>query len=238
MLTPTRFGEVLVEGRFSRTDRPVLFTIGGLFQSAQYARWLIEALPEADVVLVSLPGMRSPRLARNDMATTGAAHAETIAALYPGRRVVPFGMSAGSIAAMALCGASPGRFERLVLMDPFLQPGKVWALKALMRAMLPKPDDPRRALVDELLGLYSEAKDFRPLMAHLPDPTDVLVGETPLGEPRHDLPRFPSLSSEADRELWSADPRVRLHVCQGAGHNVLVEASKATLAVLRQALAG
>lgn len=232
----TAFGEVLVEGRFSRTERPVLFTVGGLFQSAQYGRWLVDALPEADVVLVRLPGMGTPSLVRNDMETTGAAHAQVIAALWPDRRVVPFGMSAGSLAAMALCGAAPGRFQRLVLMDPFLQPGKIWSLKALMRAMLTKPDDPRRDLIDEMLGLYSDPKDFRGLLRHLPNPTDVLVGGIPLGEPRNDAASFPSVSSDEERALWAADPRVRLHVCEGAGHNVLEEAREATLEVLRAAV--
>jgi pimeloyl-ACP methyl ester carboxylesterase len=231
----TRLGDVPVRGRLSaEPDRPVLLVIRGLFSGRTYLSWLAEALPEADLAIVDLPGDRAPALRVAGVEAAAEAFAMVAERLVPGRRIVPFGVSAGALPALAFCGLRPD-VERLVLLDPFLQPAQVWALRALLRGM-GVPDDPaRKVWVDGLLGVYTGA-DFRPLLSHLPARTEVLVGDEPLDPIRDDTARFPSLSGETERDLWRAQSGVTLHVCANAGHNIPEEAPETMLAVLRAAL--
>lgn len=233
MIASTSLGDVPVGGRFS-TDpaRAVLFVVQGLFSRPEALGWLSDALPAVDVALVRLPGFQTPALLSPGMEAAGAAYADVVAQLFHGRHVVTVGVSAGALPALSM-GA-----ERLVLVEPFLQPGKIWALRALLRQMGVDRDARMRAWVDAMLGLFTDpGRDYSPLLAHLAGSTDVLVGDEPLEPVRGDLGRFPSLTSDAERQVWQAARGVRLHVCNNAGHNVPDEARQALVDVLEVATA-
>lgn len=230
----TAFGRIQLVGAVSDDrSRPVLLVIRGLFPRPDYLEWLIDELaPQADVLLAHLPGFHTPTLTRSDLATITAAFAEALGQAAADREVVLVGMSAACLTVLGL--AAEPMVRRLVLVEPFLEVRRCWALREYLGLKAPK-DSLARAWLEAYLGA-DLAGDFRPLAAGAPPGTLVLVGETPLDPPRA-LNALPSLASEAEREVWRALSGVELVVCPGVGHDIVGGARPELLAALRAVLA-
>ena len=230
----TAFGRIqLVGGLSSERARPVLLAIRGLFLRPDYLEWLIDELaPEADVLLAHLPGLHTPTLTRSDVATITAGFAQALRQAAPDRDVVLTGISAGCLPALGL--AREPMVRRLVLVEPFLDVRRCWALREFVALKAPK-DSLARAWLETYLG-PGIAGDFSDLAACAPPSTVVLVGEEPLDPPRP-LNALPSLASEAERAVWRGLPGVELAVCRDVGHDIVGAARAELLATLRRVLA-
>jgi pimeloyl-ACP methyl ester carboxylesterase len=195
--------------------------------------WLPGALPEADVLTANLPGMHAPAVEPNDPATAAAAFARSLRAIGKGRRLVVLANSAATPVALQLCALA--EVEGLVLVEPFLEPTKVWALVEIFGQLIRKDDAFLRGMADSYFGLYSGGKDYRPLQQLAPRRTCVLVGEIPL-EPSRRMQGLPSFASEAERESWRASG-AEVRVVPGAGHPIPEQAPEAMVAALRDVIA-
>lgn len=208
--------------------------IRGLFLAPDHLEWLIDELvPQADVLLAHLPGIHTPTLTRSDLPTITAAFAEVLATTVRHRAVVLAGVSAGCLTALGL--AREAMIRRLVLVEPFLDVRRCWALREFAGLRAPK-QSLLRAWLETYLGAGLDG-DFRHLAACAPPGTKVIVGDIPLDPPRP-LKALPSFASEADRSLWAAQPGVDLMVCRDAGHDIPGRARTDLLFALRAALAG
>jgi hypothetical protein len=221
-----------LHGRLGRdASRPLVLAIAGFMPQVDSLGFIAPALPEADVLTAHLPGMHSPALEPNDPATAGAAFADSLRAVGEGRRVVVLASSAATPVALHLCGrAAP---HALVLIEPFLQPPKVWALMEFFRRTL-APDHGLAPMAEAYLGLYSGEKDYRPLQRLAPARTWVLAGGVPLEPPRA-MAGFPSFVSEAERESWRA-AGAQVRICPGVGHKI-AETPEVVIQALRDAIA-
>lgn len=229
----TSLGPVEFAGALSASKaRPVLFVVRGAFTRKDDLEWLVPELAgEADVVLAHLPGMFTPTLARDGVAAIAAAFDEAMSYLLRDREVSLLGVSAGALVAIGLARA-PG-VRSLALVDPCLDIGACWALKEALKVLAP-PDSPFLGWAQSIFGAGFEA-NHQGLTEGLQVPTLVLVGEEPL-EPRRAFSRLPSLTSEAERELWRSKVGAEVIVCPGAGHNLPDDSRAAVLEGIRRAL--
>jgi pimeloyl-ACP methyl ester carboxylesterase len=210
--------------------RPLLFAISGFMPGEGALDWLADAVPEAEVIARDLPGFNSPVLPGVDPgpATTAAAFR---AQLPAGRRTIVLGCSTGCLPALQMGAAE------LVLVEPFLRPMEVWPLREFLARLV--ADHPGNGLLRRMVfgyfGSFGEGRDFTQLRELAPPRTAVVVGETPL-EPRRPLPKFPSMTGEAERAAWLARG-ASLHVAPAVGHAIPEEARGFLAGVVRQVLA-
>jgi pimeloyl-ACP methyl ester carboxylesterase len=122
-----------------------------------------------------------------------------------------------------------------VLIEPFLLPMEIWALREIYDQLIPQGHALLRAMADDYFGLYSGGRDFRPLQRFAPRRTLVLVGEKPL-EPPRPMVGLPSFVSAKERASWAA-AGAEVRVCPGAGHAIPDEAPELVVQALRDALA-
>lgn len=218
------------------SERPVLLTITGAWADGETMTRLPEVVgPGWTAVLMRLPGNDTPPLAETSIAAWAGAVDELIATAFAGRQVVVMGISIGALVALAL--RSP-QVRRIVALEPPLETGKLWPMTEQLRARrAAAPQD--AAFIAEVFGVSdaaAEGRSYRHLVAAARVPIDVVAGEVPLMPPRV-LERYPSFLDEADRAWLQAQPRVRLHVAPGAGHNIHVFADLFLRDVLLDALA-
>jgi pimeloyl-ACP methyl ester carboxylesterase len=229
----TTFGPVPLTGRLTSKTRPLLFVVRGSFPVRDHLVSLSERLPEADVILVHLPGMHSPFFADSSPVTFAAAFDEILAELAY-ERVATLGISVGGVVAMAMKHPA---IKRSVLVDTPLTTAELWPLVAEYRRISAERLD-GAAWIQSLFGIYSdriEERDYRPLLAALRVPTTALIGSDDLGMPR-EFSRTPSLVSEADRALYSASSWVEPVVVEDVGHNIPAERLGAMMTAVRNAL--
>lgn len=204
--------------------------IRGAFPDPDAMTLLQGRFPDADVVIVDLPGMHSPFFADPSIATFAAAYDEILAELDR-ERVVALGISTGALAAFGL-----RRAGRLVAVEPPLSSAAAWPLVPTFRERALEDPDLRR-WVEALFGYYPdrvEDRDYRGLAAQSA-PGVVLVGAEPL-EPMRPFSRMPSLVAAADRASLVAERHLTVMTIPGAGHNVPVMAPFAILGALRRLL--
>lgn len=222
---PTSFGPVPLWGRYNRPDRPLLFIIRGLFPQADQLNWAVDAFPQLDVALAHLPGMFSPFMPEPSVARFGAAFDEVLEVLGH-RDVAVIGLSVGGLVAMSL--RTPALREILAF-DVMLDTRSLWPLHAFF--LFKGADDVRlQDLLFRLGGVTPQGilkRDYRGLLEGLHTPVRLLVGDDRLGEPGPRDSILPSLVSEADLALYRAEPRVRVSLVAGSGHDIAHEAPEA-----------
>jgi pimeloyl-ACP methyl ester carboxylesterase len=222
-----------VTGRLTQDPaRPVVFALTGFMPLAGMFDFMISGVPEADVLTANLPGMHSPVVVPNDPPTAAAVFAEALQKAAPGRRLILLGASASTPVVLMMCARL--RIEGLVLIEPFLEPMKVWALAETFTRRFPPNTPGFREMVDAYFGFFSGGRDYRPLQAHAPAKTHVVVGEIPL-EPPRELRRLPSFTSEAERQSWR-EAGAEVHVCAGLGHDITQHAPDVVIGLLRAVL--
>lgn len=236
----TPFGPIVLWGEaqaFSGT-RPLVVAIAGAFAIAKGPLFHMTGhVPEADVVTGHLPGNHCPPLISASVGVYGAAYAHVIANAFAGRAVTLCGASIGGLVALATRAAE---VRNLVVIEPPLVMSKVWPLwPTLRRKLAENPGDtPLRDFVVNVFGVTETRVDERRYdlaLDALDKPTHVLVGDRPLF-PQRDFEKLPSLVDEPERALMTAHPTIRLSVCEGAGHNVIQEATPAFLAAVNGAV--
>lgn len=218
--------------------RPLLLTITSGFAPPDFMTLLPQVMGElCDVAIMRLPGAEPQSLWRFTAGGFAEALDEVLDSACLHRPVVLFGVGMGGV--VALCSRAAA-VRRVVAVEPLLVTGRLWPLLGRLRTRMIEGDDPPelKAFVAGLYGVTeAEARDvrYRAVVEALV-PTDVLVGGTPLMPPRP-LQALPSLVDEPERAYLGARPGVTLHVIEGAGHDLPVQAPEALRQVLVAACA-
>lgn len=235
----TSLGVVPVWSRpeVAASRRPLVLALPGLFGGPEELATTPETLAQvADVALLRLGDLPRPLLADGRPADFARAVDEVVAQQFADRPVIVLGVS---IAATVALGVRAAAVRRIVAVEPILATEALWPLAEPLRAHLrSRPDDrPSWELFWSLFGVglqTAEPRDHRRLLDGLAVPLDVILGGEPLGE-RRAVTAFPSLVAPAERTRLAALPLARLHLAQGAGHNVQAEAAKLVKEVVFEA---
>lgn len=237
----TDVGPLEFHGRPEKHDpaRPVVVAVTGLFAGPDDLVKLPDMLGiYADGVVVPL--LQAMRLETPGVEAAARAVGALIDQAFAGRQVVLMGVSLGATVCLAV--RSP-HVRRIVAVEPVLVVEKLWPVLPQVRqrlAALPAGQGEHRLWSGMLgVGPVDAFKDYRPLLAELPAPVDVVLGGAPL-YPEREAPRFPSLVDAPERQLLAATRKVRLHVDPAAGHNVQAQSALAlevTLEACRRAAA-
>ena len=223
----TSLGVISIWGHFGNKIK--VLAINGAGAAADEMSRLPHILaPDYDGLVAFLPGDRRPALSQVSIPAFAQAFDEVVRRLGP---TVVMGHSAGGLVALAM--RSP-LIRAVVAIDPPLLTSKMWPVIPTLRAGLAASYDP---FLDKVFGLTAagvEERDYRPLLAGLHRPTDVVVGSDPLF-PERALSRKPSFVDEPERALFAAHPLVRLHVAPNSGHQVQFEAAHFLFSVLLEA---
>ncbi len=214
----------------------MVLVIAGLFSPAEDLERLTDELGIlADACVVRITGDGAPAPGTFSLPALSGALGELIEATFPDRRVVVLGDSIGAVVAL---GVRAANLARIVALEPPLIGSKLWPIVGPLREQLRKTRDPgARALIFELFGVdeaQQAERSYLPVLDGMATPVDVVLGESPL-QPQRELDRFPSLVDATERRLLAENPRVRLHVAPGAGHNLVAEAPKVVANVLAEA---
>ncbi|THD74322.1 MAG: hypothetical protein E7812_18515 [Phenylobacterium sp.] len=202
------------------TGRPLVIGVTGLFAGPRDLAELGDALGyAADGCVVRLHEIEM--VGDWSVEAVAAALDEAVAARFPERAVVMFGVSIGATVCLAM--RSPA-IRRVVAAEPVLTTEGLWPVLGRIReGLAPLPaSDPRRKRMAGLLGVTDGGdvpRSYGHLIEGLRVPVDVILGSIPLNPPRP-LDVFPSLLDDADRAQLAASPRVRVHIAPGAGHPV------------------
>jgi len=188
------------------------------------ADWFGKLEPEAEVVLAALPGHgKAPRFTEGGWADLVAAYARSLDTILPGRRVLVVGAGLGGTLALAL--NAHGRASMAI--DPVLSTSGLWPLEAAVRTAEADGRDIDADFLFEMIGWRDgaivENRDYGALLDRIRQPALVVAGGVPLGEPRGGA--FPSLMDGAAHARLAAYPNIRVEVVEGAGHDVLSQAS-------------
>jgi hypothetical protein len=235
----TRFGPIALwslPGAYDVSMKPVVLAIGGSLSPIDDLKALLGRLGIlADACLMRMPGSEAPPLSSLAVADISLAVEELVEAVFPGRPVVLLGASIGAVVAL---GVRAANVARIVAVEPPLLTAGLWPIVGPLRDVLGRTQDPLiHALAFETYGVGLRelpGRNYLPLLEGLDAPTDVILAETPL-EPERPVDRFPSLVSEEARRRLAANPRVRLHLAKGAGHNAAGQAPRAVRDVLLEA---
>jgi pimeloyl-ACP methyl ester carboxylesterase len=235
----TRFGVIALWSRpdvFGASAKPLVLAVGGSFSPAEDLKNLPGATGIlADVCIMRLPGAGAPPLSSLAVPDVALAVGELVETVFPRRPVVLLGVSIGAVVAL---GVRAANVARVVAVEPPLVTGGLWPLVAPLRAMLGKTHDPLvHDMAFQTFGVRAqevENRDYLAMLRALRAPADVVLGEVPL-EPERPLDRFPSLVGAAERQELARNPRLRLHVAPGAGHNVLAQAPRLVLEIVLEA---
>lgn len=216
--------------RGADTGRPVLFTVAGAFSHPDYLYRLPGFFPELDVWRAQLPGNHCPELVANSIGVFGAAYAEALAQRLQGRPAAILGVSVGALVALAMRAPEAAA---LVLVEPPLQTGEVWPLRAYPASAPPGSE----AFLWNVLGVSAtahEPRDYSGLLSTIACPTRALLGGVPL-MPERKAEVLPSFVDEASRALLRAHPSIEVVECPDAGHNVPKLANAAFVDAIRWA---
>ena len=235
----TRFGVIPLWSRpdvFGASAKPLVLAIGGSFSRAEDLKNLPDALGIlADACIMRLPGAGAPPLSSLAISDVTLAVGELLETVFPGRPVVLLGVSIGAVVAL---GVRAANVARIVAIEPPLRTGGLWPVVAPLREALGKTHD--RLFHDLAFQTYGvgpqevEDRNYLGVLRGLRAPVDVVLGETPL-EPERPVDRFPSLVGAAERRELAGNPRVRLHVAPGAGHNVVSQAPRVVQDIVLEA---
>ncbi|WP_372783581.1 alpha/beta hydrolase [Phenylobacterium sp.] len=223
LIVQTSFGPLHVVGRlYADRKRPALLAVGGAFPPDDFLHDLVDKHSGANVIVGTLPGMRSPAFEFPRPGHYSTAYDELIGALLPTQPVVAYGVSTGCLVTL---GLKAPNVVRQIVQEPFLNTSDLWPFIADSQKRLAlNPDNKLLAeFFDKVFGIALERADnvdYEHLARALSVPTDLVVAQLPL-LPVRDLPLWPSLTSARDREVLCANPLVRLHEGPaGTGHNL------------------
>lgn len=202
------------------SDKPVVLVIDGAFAIERPRTFELQGLlPEATVFNAHLPGNHCPPLATHSVEAYASAYSEAVNRI--GRPTIVVGASVGALTALAM--RSP-LIRGLVLLDPPLVTGKLWALvEGFRQRQQANPDD--AGLKDFLWNIFGlsqtefPGRDYRTLLEGLSVPAWVLFGSEPL-YPERPFPELPSLVDAPERALLAAHPHVSTRLVEGVGHNI------------------
>ena len=223
LIVETSLGGVPVWGAFE-SDRPVVLGISGAFPLEDGMAGLV--VEGADSASLHLPGMFSPVTAELSVAAFARAFDEVVGQLFARRAVIVVGASTGAVVALAM---KAPQIRGVVAAEPFFSTGKLWPLlEWLLRHELPRNPDPvMRRWVDAIFGVTEGGvtdRNYTFVLDRKDRPVIALAGAEPL-HPRRPVTDFPSLMSEADRDLLP--PRV-----VAGGHEIPMSALRAAAAEL------
>jgi hypothetical protein len=212
-------------GRVSAAQaKPCLLMVAGAFPTPDAHHELVSAFKDANVLIVRLPGWGVPLSdASARQLTFGLQEAMTL--LFRDLPIVVCGLSASAMVTLPLKAPN---IHRKVILEPFLRTARLWPLiNHARRVMAKHPEDsPLQQYLWNILGIGGttlEDRDYRYVVEDIDVPTAVVVGGLPL-MPERDLPLFPSLTSEEDRDLLRAHPLVTLFEGPAeAGHNLWID---------------
>ena len=227
VIAVTTLGHVPVWGAPFSRERPLLLIIRGAFVTRDMFVKLVGQVGPCDVALTHLPGLHSPFLSENSVEVFAAAFDEVLAKLGH-RDVVIVGQSIGGPVAMAM--RSPA-IRRLMLLDSPLSTASLWMLPDIFRGWI-RSAPALAPWIWDVFGISEttvENRDYRPLLAGLRVPAEVLAAGDPLGDPRP-LVRTPSLISEDDMAAYEATPGMSVAVVADCGHDILADARLILLA--------
>jgi pimeloyl-ACP methyl ester carboxylesterase len=236
----TRFGEIALWSRpeifAAASTRPVALAIGGTFSPLESLKNLPDVLGIlADACLMRFPGSGARPLASFAISDIALAVGELVETTFPGRPVVLLGTSIGGVVALAVRAPN---VARVIALDPPLATGKLWPIVEPLRQILRKTPDPAiRHMVSETFGVSEHEvadRDYLRFLDDLRAPADVVLGETAL-EPERPAARFPSLVGAAERRRLAQNPRIRLHIAPGAGHNLIGQAPRVVQEIVLEA---
>jgi hypothetical protein len=235
----TRLGVVPIWSRPDIFDsrKPLVVAIAGAFAGPEDLSRLAEVLsPMADAALLHMPGIDAPPLSDPSIEAFSTVVGELIDELFAGRRVVVLGVSIGAVAALGVRSRS---VRRIVAVEPLLATAGLWPMVDALRSHLANlpANSPIHPLFERLFGVTKAQitpRDYRHVLDGLSVPVDVVLAGEPL-QPRRRVERLPSLVDAPERALLSVLPQVRMHLAQGAGHNVQGQAPKALKEVLFEA---
>jgi hypothetical protein len=223
----TRFGPLPVVGRLhAGRRRATLLAVGGAFPPADFLHDLVDKHPNDNVIVGSLPGMRSPSFERHLPANYSAAFDDLIEILLPTQPIVAYGVSTGCLVTLGLRAPN---IVRHIAQEPFFNTRDLWPFQAYAQEKLTASPD-NTLLADFLASVFGirpgsvDNVDYEHLARGIRIPTDAIVAESPL-LPKRPLDYWPSLTSDHDRDLLRASEMVRLHqAAKGTGHNIVVNA--------------
>jgi pimeloyl-ACP methyl ester carboxylesterase len=213
MTLQTRAGPLGVVGRVhTGPRRPALLAVNGSFRQKDNRHDLIDRFGGASVLVVNLPGMAGTPWANPTIAELTEGLEETVRRLLGDVPIVAFGASTSNLVTLGL--RLPNICRRIAL-EPFFQTRDLWPFLPFSRArMANNPDNPALArFFWDVFGIGPdrlENRDYRGLLANITQPTDVIVGGSPL-EPERELDFWPSFTSADDRAALRANPLVTLH---------------------------
>ncbi|MFI4950088.1 MAG: hypothetical protein ACHP7A_03515 [Caulobacterales bacterium] len=231
LIVQTRLGPLHVVGRlYAGRPRATLLAVGGAFPPPGFLHDLVDKHPHDNVIVGGLPGMGTPSFEQNLAADFATAFDELIATLAPGQPVVAYGVSTGSLVTL---GLKAPNVVRHIAQEPFLNTADLWPFISHSQGLLQKyPDNAlMAAFLDGLFGIGRDGVrniDYEHLAKELRTPTELIVADLPL-LPRRQLDTWPSLTSAHDRQVFLANPLVRLHEApRGTGHHLVALSSGET----------
>ena len=209
----TKAGPFGVVGRiYSDRSRPALLAVNGSFPKRDHRHDLVEHFAGVSVLVVNLPGMAGVPWANPTVAELTEGLETVVRRLLGDVPIVAFGASTGNLPTL---GLQLPNIRRRVVLEPFFQTQDLWPFIANARErMLLNPTNlamPR--FLWEVFGIGPdrvENRDYRPLLATITVPTDVLVGGAAL-LPERALGIWPSFTSAEDRAALRANPLVTMH---------------------------
>lgn len=211
---------VTVNGRLSPGRDPALLLIRGYGAPQDAFDELLDALPDAPILLGDLPGMWSAPPETANIETFATAYDEVVATALPERPIVVMGSSVGALVALGM--KSPQIVSR-ILIEPFFRIAPLWPLIEHLKGQLRLyPDDTvRQRYIGDLFGVTPEGDgglEFWSFLDTSTGPLSAIVGNVPLGSPRS-LATWPSFSDEETVRRLS-DYGASVCVVEGAGHNI------------------
>jgi SAM-dependent methyltransferase len=205
--------------------RPIVFAIPGILAKPDDLLVLGRRLGMfAGMCVMRLPSERAAALSSCAMADLSAVVGEILERRFADRPVVALGVSTGAVIAL---GVRCANLARVVAVEPPLVTEGLWPVAGPLSRHLSQAGDPvATAFAAEAFGIGrtgTALPDHLAALDGLQAPVDLMLGAVPL-QPERQLSQFPSLVGEPERRRLAATPGVRLHLVEGAGHNLLGQA--------------
>jgi hypothetical protein len=217
----TTAGVFAVVGRIhADRPRPTLMAVNASFSPPGYMHEYVDQFPDANVLIVNVPGRASAYAPNSDLNALTRGLEEVARVLAKDSPLVLFAASTGNLLTL---GASLPNLVRTISLEPFFVTQDLWPLFAWLRQYLARngEDSGVMAYISTMYGFSSQAienRDYRALRDGISTPTDVVCGTVELLPPRR-LESWPSLTAEEDREALRRNPMVSFYEGPpGTGH--------------------
>jgi pimeloyl-ACP methyl ester carboxylesterase len=229
-----------------RDEAPLLLILHGALASSKGLRnWAATCWPEFDVALVDLPGHGESPAATPTIPHFANILSCLISGSFAARSIVVVGESLGGLIALALGSSAPANVRAVVAADPPLATMKLlYVIRDLKNALAKWPNNLfLRDLALNVFGVSAtptrlEERNYYGLLKDLKLPALILTGDVQFGSSQG--AHIPCALDESDRTLIRecGNELVMLKIIPNAGHRVLKNQPQATLAAIREFLAG